>query len=240
LAATNEVKSMHPYQPDPAARKIATERSGRTWIYDALHGPSIALIVVDMQNYFCEPGSQGETPVARQIIPTINQAAQAVRAAGGLVVWVQTASTDAQRLWGNFHRTMLSPERKARRLAGLAETGEGFQLAPGLEPADSDTRVTKTTYSAFGPATPNLDGLLKRSGIDTVLIAGTLTNVCCETTARDAVVHDYNTIMLSDANASRADEDHANTLNNFQIYFGEVMTVEQTIARLQVTLQGAA
>jgi ureidoacrylate peracid hydrolase len=82
--------------------------------------------------------------------------------------------------------------------------------------------------------------VLKQSGIDTVLIAGTLTNVCCETTARDAVVHDYNTIMLSDANAARTDQDHANTLNNFQIYFGEVMTVEQTITRLRARMKGAA
>jgi nicotinamidase-related amidase len=231
---------MHQYHPDPTARTIATERSGRPWIYDSLNGPSTALIVVDMQNYYCEPGSQGETPVARQIVPAINQAAKAIRAAGGIVVWIQTASTDAQRLWGNFHRTMLSPERKARRLAGLAETGEGFQLVQGLEPEDGDKRVIKTTYSAFGPATPHLDTVLKQSGIDTVLIAGTLTNVCCETTARDAVVHDYNTVMLSDANAARTDQDHANTLNNFQIYFGEVMTVEQTITRLRARMKGAA
>jgi nicotinamidase-related amidase len=224
---------MHDYTPSAAARQQATERSGKDWIHEKLNGTRTALIVVDMQNYYCQPGFQGETPVARSIVPAINRAAAAVRAAGGLVVWVQTSSAAAEKLWGHFHNTMLSPARKARRLAGLTEGTDGFALIDGLEPLDGDARVIKTTYSAFGPATPDLNRLLRARGIETILIAGTLTNVCCETTARDGCVLDYAVVMLSDANASRTDAAHAATLDNFMIYFGEVMTVQQTLARLR-------
>jgi ureidoacrylate peracid hydrolase len=59
-----------------------------------------------------------------------------------------------------------------------------------------------------------------------------VTNVCCESTARDAMMLDYRVIMLSDGNASITDEEHAASLNNFLIFFGDVMTVDETPARL--------
>ena len=87
--------------------------------------------------------------------------------------------------------------------------------------------VTKVTYSAFGAASPALDDLLQSYGIDTLLIAGTLRNVCCETTARDGVVLDYNVIMVSDANATLADTQHAAALNTFTMFFGDVMMADE-------------
>jgi ureidoacrylate peracid hydrolase len=73
---------------------------------------------------------------------------------------------------------------------------------------------------------------LSERGIDTLLIAGTTTNVCCESTARDAMMLDYRVAMLSDANATQTDEEHAATLNTFHSIFGDVMTVEEACARL--------
>jgi len=225
---------MHPYQPSSASLAQATERTGRDRVYAGLAGLSTALIVVDMQNYYCRPGFLGETPVALTIVPAIERMAAATRAAGGLVVWVQTSSADVPARWDHFHRIMMSPARRERRIAGLRPDGEGFALLDGLHPQEGDSRVIKTTYSAFGPASPDLNALLRGRGIDTLLIAGTLTNVCCETTARDGCVLDYGVVMLSDANAARTDAVHAATLDNFRIFFGEVMTVDETIARLPV------
>ena len=122
---------------------------------------------------------------------------------------------------------MLSLERRNRRLADLDETSAGFALYPTLEPLPDDLRVTKVTYSAFVAASPALDDLLQSYGIDTLLIAGTLTNVCCETTARDGVVLDYNVIMVSDANATLADTQHAAALNTFMMFFGDVMMADE-------------
>jgi ureidoacrylate peracid hydrolase len=82
------------------------------------------------------------------------------------------------------------------------------------------------------PGSSGLDTELRSRGIDTVLITGTATNVCCETSARDAMVLDYRVIMLSDANATWTDEEHAATLNNFLLFFGDVMSTDDAIARL--------
>jgi ureidoacrylate peracid hydrolase len=78
---------------------------------------------------------------------------------------------------------------------------------------------------------------LKTFGIDTLLIAGTATNVCCESTARDAMLLDYRVIMLSDANATWTDAEHAATLDNFLLFFGDVMTADEAIGKL-VPIEG--
>ena len=127
---------------------------------------------------------------------------------------------------------MLTPERRARRLADLDEASDAFKLYPTLEALPSDLRVKKTTYSAFMPGVSDLDAQLKRLGIDTVLITGTATNVCCETSARDAMILDYRVIMVADGNATWTDEEHAATLNNFLLFFGDVMTTDEVAGRL--------
>jgi len=149
------------------------------------------------------------------------------------VVWVQTDSAEALTRWGNHHKYMLTPERVEKRLTGLAATSKGFELFTGLEALPGDLRLRKATYSAFMPGSSNLDAELKARGMDTVLITGTATNVCCETSARDAMVRDYRVIMLSDANATWSDEEHAATLNTFAIFFGDVMTTDQALARIE-------
>jgi ureidoacrylate peracid hydrolase len=64
------------------------------------------------------------------------------------------------------------------------------------------------------------------------MITGTATNVCCESTARDAMMLDYEVIMVSDGTAALTDEEHAAALNTFMLFFGDVMSTDETIARL--------
>ncbi|MFP3701119.1 isochorismatase family cysteine hydrolase, partial [Burkholderia sp. SIMBA_013] len=86
-----------------------------------------------------------------------------------------------------------------RRLETLRRDAPGFALHPDLRPADSDLRVTKRFYSAMATGSSELEPLLRGRGVDTLLIAGTVTNVCCESTARDAMMRDFRTIMVDDA-----------------------------------------
>jgi ureidoacrylate peracid hydrolase len=199
--------------------------------HETIDAARSALVVIDMQNYFVAEGFPREVPVAREIVPNINRLAAAMRDAGGLVVWIQTTAVGGLERWGNHHRYTLSPEGARTRLANLDEAAEGFKLYPALEPAPADPRVKKITYSAF-IGSSELDALLRRHGIETVLIAGTATNVCCESTARDAMMLDYRVIMVSDANAARTDEEHAATLNSFFAAFGDVMTSDDVLQRL--------
>jgi ureidoacrylate peracid hydrolase len=223
---------MHIYVVSDSLKARVLRRQGRLLSHDTIDAPRSALVVIDMQNYFVAEGFPLEVPVAREIVPNINRLATALRQAGGLVVWVQTTAAGALERWGNHHRHTLSADAARIRLASLDEAADGFQLYPALTPAPSDLRARKITYSAFIAGTSDLDAQLRQRGIETVLIAGTVTNICCESSARDAMMLDYRVIMLSDANAALTDDEHAATLNSFFAAFGDVMTSSEAIERM--------
>ncbi len=214
-------------------------RQGRLHAFSELHGPRCALVVVDMQNYFLKPGFQAEVPLARDIVAAVNAAARAMREHGGLVVWIMTASDGADSSWSILHRGMLSEARSERRLADLAEGSEGYSLWPGMQALPQDLRIIKRRYSAFIQGSSSLEQELRLRGIDTALIAGTATNVCCESTARDAMMLNFRTIMLADANAALDNEVHVRTLANIFTYFGDVMNVAEMSGLLAATRQPA-
>ncbi|HXW29054.1 MAG TPA: isochorismatase family protein [Xanthobacteraceae bacterium] len=80
----------------------------------------------------------------------------------------------------------------------------------------------------------DLPARLRAQGYDTVLITGTVTNVCCESSARDAMMLNFKTIMVSDGDAARTDAEHNATLASFYSVFGDVMDTDFLIARLEV------
>lgn len=223
---------MHNYVIPESVKERAIRRKGKLHAVEAIEAARTALVVVDMQNIFVGKGFPVEVPVARQIVPNINRMAAAIRAAGGRVIWIQTTATGALECWGNNYRYLLTSSNAAQRLAGFAEDSEGFRLYPELEALPGDIHVKKITYSAMVPDPSKMKQALAQYGLDTLLITGTATNVCCESTARDASMFNYRVIMLSDGNAAATDEEHAGTLNNFQIFFGDVMTADEAIARL--------
>ena len=71
---------------------------------------------------------------------------------------------------------------------------------------------------------------LRSAGIDTLIITGTLTNCCCESTARDAMQRDYKVIFVSDGNATQTDAEHNATLVNMVTLFADVMTTDEAVA----------
>ena len=223
---------MHPYVTPQSIKDRVLRRQGKLFSHDTIDAARTALVVVDMQNYFVAEGYAAEVPHARGIVPNINRMAKALRAAGGTVVWIQTTAVGAIETWGNHHKHMLTPDRVHKRLAELDENHEGFKVYPKLEAMPGDLRVKKVKYSAFIAGSSDIDAQLKTRGIETLLITGTVTNVCCESTARDAMMLDYRVVMLSDGNASLTDEEHAASLNNFMVFFGDVMTADEAITRL--------
>jgi ureidoacrylate peracid hydrolase len=223
---------MHNYAIPQSVKDRVIKRQGKLLSHDSIDAGRTALVVVDMQNYFVAEGFAAEVPKARDIVPNINRMAKALRAAGGTVVWVQTTATGALEHWTNHHKHMLTTDRVEKRLAQLNEGHDGFKVYPKLEPLPSDLRVKKIKYSAFIAGSSDIHAQLTSRGIDTLLITGTVTNVCCESTARDAMMLDYRVVMLSDGNASLTDEEHAASLNNFLIFFGDVMTTDEATSRL--------
>lgn len=218
--------------PDHIRARII-ERQGRWNVHDDVPPKETAFVVVDMQNYFMAPGQQVEIPPARDIVPNVNGLADALRQAGGLVVWVRTISNaESLREWSHFHQVLNTPERSARRAAALAPDAFGSQLWPGLDVRAKDLQIEKTRYSAFIQGSSKLESELRGRGITAVWIGGTTTNTCCECTARDAMLLDFRTTMVSDGNADHTEEEHAATLLAFCSKFGDVASSEDLIARL--------
>jgi ureidoacrylate peracid hydrolase len=95
-----------------------------------------------------------------------------------------------------------------------------------------DLRIGKTRYSGFIQGASTLDGELRHRGIDTIVVAGTLTNVCCEATVRDAMMLNYRAILVSDANAALSDDEHTMALANTLTTFGDVLSTDEVIGAL--------
>lgn len=224
---------MHEIAISPDVIAAVMKRRGRLHIFDELEARRSALIVVDMQNAFVATGcSPLEVPIAREIVPAINRLAAAFRAAGGTVVWIRNAVYD-DGSWSVYLDRFMTPERRAAVLRTLTPGSEGYALYPALTPAPTDLVIEKTRYSAFLPGASNLDAQFRARGIDTVIITGTLTNVCCESSARDAMMLNYNVVFVSDANAAQTDAAHNATLATMMQVCADVMTTDEVIARIR-------
>jgi ureidoacrylate peracid hydrolase len=204
-------------------------RRGRLHLFDSLEARKTALLVIDMQNAFVAPGAPIEVPGARDIVPAINRLAAELRRRGVAVVWVQHENGAGG--WRGFFDVFVRPENRAKAAGALAAGHEMQELWPKLETRDGDLRETKDRYSPFIGSSTLHESLRKRN-IDTLLIAGTKTNVCCECTARDAMMLDYKVVMLCDCTAALSDEEHLATLENVIQQFGDVMTADDALALL--------
>jgi len=209
------------------------ERRGREHIYENLDPARTALVVVDMQNAFMLPGvAHALCPMAEKIVPNINRLAQAVRETGGTVVWIKTTfKEDALQSWSTYFE-MVSPQHGAKRVEALTAGSKGHQLWDSLEVRAQDLIVEKNRFSAFIQGSSDLAEILRARGLDTILVTGTVTNVCCESTARDAMMLNFKTIMVSDGNAAVTDADHNASLCAFYLTFGDVMSTDMLIACL--------
>jgi len=224
---------MHPVAIPREIIERMLERRGHLHLFDAIAPKRTALVVIDMQHAFLEPGAPSETPVAREIVPNINRLAAAVRAAGGVVAWTQGSfERSGPHSWPLFFQTMVNPSRSEAILDALTEGHPGHALWSGLDVQPDDLRVAKRRYSAFFPGACELPEWLRARDVDTVIIAGTLTNVCCEASARDAMMADFRVFMVSDANAARSDAEHVATLATVVQFFGDVRSTDEVLALL--------
>jgi ureidoacrylate peracid hydrolase len=219
--------------PDAIVQRVIARRGSEHCFAD-LDPARTALVVIDLQHAFMNDAvGHAVCPAARDIVPAVNRLAAALRAAGGGVFWVQM--THDQRCldeWSVAHE-MASPEMREKRIAALSEGTLGHQLWPELDIRPEDEIVKKYRYSGFMPGTSELPERLRSRGFDTVLITGTVTNVCCESSARDANMTNFRTIMVSDGNAAMTREEHEASLAAFYNTFGDVMDTDMIIERLR-------
>jgi ureidoacrylate peracid hydrolase len=226
----------------PAMHKIAIPQSviesvirsrGREHIYDTLDPAKTALLVVDMQNGFMMEGvAHSLCREAVDIVPNINRIAAALRRSGGTVVWIQNAVTDETLESWSIRVEMDGPKRTATRVQSMAPGTKGHALWAALETQPDDLFVQKTRFSAFIQGSSDLEAQLRSRGIDTVIVTGTVTNICCESTARDAMMRNFRTIMVTDGNAAMSDDMHNASLAAFYVRFGDIMSTDHLIGVL--------
>ena len=221
--------------PQNIIAQVKAQR-GRLNRYERLAGPKTALVVIDLQNAFMLPGMPVEVPVAREIVPNVNKLAAATRAAGGKVVWVKMCLEGQSEAW----RVFFDGDPRQATLSELTPGAHGFELYAELDVRPQDAIVVKKRYSAFIQGSSDLDRLLREAGIDTVMIAGTVTNVCCESSARDAMMLNYRLVFISDGNAALSDADHNATLASILRVFGDIATTNEAIALLSAEGQERA
>ena len=219
--------------PDAIVERVVARRGGEH-CYADLNPARTALVVIDLQYAFMDDAvGHAVCPAALDIVPAVNRLAAAVRQSGGGVFWVQmTHDRHCLEEWSVAHE-MASPVMREKRIAALSEGTAGHRLWPDLEIRPEDEIVKKYRYSAFMPGTSDLPERLRARGFDTVLITGTVTNVCCESSARDANMTNFRTIMVSDGNAAATQEEHDASLAAFYNIFGDVMDTDMIVDRLQ-------
>jgi ureidoacrylate peracid hydrolase len=182
-----------------------------------------ALVVVDMQNDFCAPGGYidktmgKDVSAAAAIVPAVNGLVGAARAAGVPVVWLR-ADYSHDRI----------PDSMAVKLAARGIQAEcckpgtwGFDWY-GVQPRAGEPAVTKHSYSGF--VGTDMQQVLTSLGRKTLVFAGVQTQVCVESTLRDAHAHGYFCVVPQDAVGSHTAALHAATLDNVRFLFGDVCT----------------
>jgi len=232
---------MHTHVMPEWAIDRAMERRGKLHPFADLDPRTTALIVVDLQNGFMiEDVAVAYVPTAIEIVPNVNRLAAAVRATGGKVFWIKNTMDEASLAsWSHYH-AIATEQARRNRVANMSPGTRGHDLHDALDVRSEDTIVQKSRFSAFIQGASDLPQLLRAQGLDTVLITGTVTNVCCESSARDAMMLNFKTIMVSDGNAARTDAEHNATLASFYSVFGDVMDTDHLIRCLEANAQGRA
>ncbi|NEJ26996.1 cysteine hydrolase (plasmid) [Rhizobium leguminosarum] len=200
------------------------QRRGRRHAYGSVDARRTALIVIDMVPFFVE-----ESGYCRGILPNIIRLADALRTAGGTVAWIVPGPDQSH--------PDLTREFFGEEVAEVFRTSGGAgpisaRVWAGLSPEAEDLYFEKFAYSAFFPGSSDLPAALRARGIDTVFITGTLTNICCESSARDAYASGFRVIFIADGTAARRDQDHNAALHNIYRSFGDVRPTKEVVSLL--------
>jgi ureidoacrylate peracid hydrolase len=224
---------MHPVKIRKEIADRVLQRRGRFHLFDRLDPARTALLVIDMQEAFCAPGGPAQVPVSRSIVAPINALTAELRDLGVTVIWVLHSNTRIgdKSDWEIFFNAFVADEVRHKTLDSLAAERQSVWSA--LETAPSDVTIFKNRYSAFIPGSSNVERVLRGMGVDTVLIAGTKTNVCCESSARDAMMLDFKVVLVEDCCAALSDDEHRAALENVIQQFGDVMTADEVLALLR-------
>jgi ureidoacrylate peracid hydrolase len=180
-----------------------------------------------MQNAWLAGGGpfRAGTPELHDVLLVpINDFARLVRARGGQVAWMRTTVgvPGTPQYWGNYYDNFIEPVKRAAAVAALTREHPMHALYPGAETTPDDWVLDKHCFNAFARNPYDLDAMLRERAVDSVVVAGTATNICCETTIRDAMTRDFRTFMPHDLVAAPTEDGHRAGLRSVMQAFADV------------------
>ena len=197
---------------------------------------STALVVVDMQNDFVRVGAPLEVPDARATIPANQRLLEWFRREGRPVVFTKFVAGPKPTLMWNWSPVIAPPicccwPGVTRSYGDAAGELECTAVVDELAPLPGEPQIEKYGYGAFH-RTPLTD-VLRARAVDTVVISGTVTQICVEDTARGAFHEDFQTVVVADAVSSYEPDLHRATLRNIELKYGRVLTTDDLLGELE-------
>jgi ureidoacrylate peracid hydrolase len=188
-----------------------------------------ALVVVDVQNDFCHPdgliGTLGaDVGAVQEMVPRLMLLVDHARGAGAAVIWLRLVNSE-------LTTSAVADEQRRRTRPGtdlICKAGSWGAELYRVEPAEGEPIVTKRRYSGF--VDTELELILRSRGIKTLVLGGVATNVCVESTARDAYMRDYYVVLVDDCSATYSSAKHAAALGNIGDHFGLVARADEVFA----------
>ncbi|NJD58378.1 MAG: hypothetical protein C3F13_09145 [Anaerolineales bacterium] len=192
-----------------------------------LNAARSALLVIDMQNFFLDPASPSFTCGGQAILPNLKTLIQAYRKANLPVIYTRHV----------HHPDLLDAGIMRWWWPGMCREGyPESEVHPDLAPQPGEKQVLKHRYSSF--YNTDLETILRVMKVEDLVISGIMTNMCCESTARDAYFRDYRVFFLADGTGSITEEMHLASLLNLAFGFAWVTSVDSLLAQLKVTATG--
>lgn len=222
----------HPVTVSEHIRERLIKIRGDVRLYRDMVPERTAFVAIDMQNAFVAPGGPIEVAQSRTIVPVINRMAKGCRELEIPVIWIRSHHPKGGADWRPFFDYYVRPDRREAAASALSDDAPGSQFYPEMDIQDSDYVVIKNRYSCFIPGSSSLERLLRSQRRDNIILAGTKTNICVESTARDGMMIDFHMTVLSDATASLTDEEHQASLNVLVQEFADVLTADEALNEL--------
>jgi ureidoacrylate peracid hydrolase len=211
----------------PAVAEFLQAVGRRDPVFDLVMS-ECALLVIDMQNDFILPGAPLEGWNCMAIVPNIAELVRFFRIKEQPVIWTKHVHqmNDIGLLGPMWPATGPDSPTKA-----LVKGTPGVEIIADLPaPAPGELVIEKRRYSAFFQTDLELN--LRTLGVRTLLITGVNTNICCESTARDGFMRDFQIMSVADAQTSITKELHDAALISTMVTFGRVADTQQVISEL--------
>ena len=180
-----------------------------------------ALLVVDMQRFFLDPASPTHTCGGIAILPGVARLVDAFRRAGRPVLYTRHVHHP-----DDLDSGIMGWWWEGKCIEGSPEA----EIHPDLAPLPREKVVDKHRYSAF--YNTDLETVLRCLKIEDLVITGIMTNMCCESTARDAYYRDYRVFFPADGTGSICEEMHLASLLNLAFGFAYVTTCSEIEAQV--------